>query len=104
MADIQTIQIEIKKSKTGWIRKLFFFPAAVFGFLMGLVLCVTIIGIIPGFFMITGSVGLFVAGLNYQQVTCPHCKKQKYVVSQAEDFKCTRCNNATIIEWEKPNP
>jgi len=104
MSDIKTMKVRIKRSKTGWIRKLFFFPAAVFGFLIGLILCVTIVGIIPGFFMIVGSSGLFMAGLNYQKVNCPHCKKNKFVISHAEDFKCARCGKATIIEWVNPHP
>lgn len=104
MAEIQTVQIEVKKSKTGLLRKLIFFPAATLGFLIGLVLCVTIIGIIPGFLMLTGSVGLFMAGLNYRQVICPHCKKKIFIANKAEDFKCKRCAKPTIIEWTNPHP
>ncbi|WP_332606884.1 hypothetical protein [Bacillus spizizenii] len=104
MAEIQTIEVVMKRSKTGWARKLIFFPMAAFGFLGGALLCLTIVGIIPGFFIMAGSVGLVMAGLNYRQVKCPNCKKKNYVVSAVEDFKCSRCGNPTIIEWKKPRP
>lgn len=70
--------------------------------LVGALLCITIIGILPGAGMAMIGILMMAAGIsNAQAVQCPHCKKRMNVQKDSEDFKCVRCEKAVILRWNK---
>jgi hypothetical protein len=97
---VATVDVKRKKSSfAGRFGRIFAFIIGGFGMLIAAILMITIIGIIPGFFMMMGSMGFIMASLGYQDVKCPSCDKKQTVLKNAEDFKCKRCNQPTIIHW-----
>ena len=70
--------------------------------LIGLLLCVTIIGIIPGIgSVMLGLLMLAAAVRNMQTVQCPQCKKRVNIQKDIEDFKCPRCSTPVVVEWKR---
>lgn len=98
---IQTIEVKRKKSAAGVIGRGFCLIVGGLGFIMSALLMITIIGAIPGFFMMVGSTGFLALAIGFQNVKCPSCKKVNTVSQHAEDFKCKRCSTPVIIDWTK---
>jgi DNA-directed RNA polymerase subunit M/transcription elongation factor TFIIS len=72
-----------------------------FGYAMGVVACVTIIGIPVGLLMFSGAktFGRMAAGA--RQVTCPNCSHRKnYVQPDQQTFNCGKCHERVAIEWK----
>lgn len=98
---VATLDVVRKKSSlAGRFGRVIAFSMGGFGILLGGLLCLTIIGILPGFFMMMGGMGMIAASLGYQDVKCPACQKKQTVLKTAEDFKCKRCNQPTILNWK----
>jgi hypothetical protein len=69
-------------------------------FLLGLVLCFTIIGILFGLPMMWGGIGMLMATRGRQPAICPHCRhKRNYVHNAALNFTCAKCRQLTTIDW-----
>lgn len=105
MNEAQTVQFATLnvKRKTGYTQgfgRIVAFTIGSIGMFVGVALFFTIIGIIPGFFVMLGALGFFALAVGKQDVKCPHCKKRQTVLQRAEDFECQRCKNTVLIEWE----
>jgi hypothetical protein len=105
MNEAQTVNFETLhvKRKTGFTQgfgRIVAVTLGIFGMLVGAALFVTIIGIIPGFFVMLGGLGFFALAVGKQDVKCPHCKKRQTVLQRAEDFECARCKNTVVLDWE----
>lgn len=99
---LPTIEVELKKPNPfTFLRKICAICIGLFGILLGIGLCFTIIGIIPAIFIWIGSCAMFAGAFDYYKVECPSCKKRNYVMKKKEDFKCKRCSQPTIIQWHK---
>lgn len=99
----ETLVIEVEKKKSsafGWIGRIFAILASSVLFLVGFLLCITIIGIIFGYPMIMFAAALFALGLGWYDVKCPHCEKRSSVIVNADNLKCKKCENLTIINWK----
>lgn len=104
MNEAQTVSFETLhvKRKTGYTQgfgRIVAFTIGSIGMFVGAILFLTIIGIIPGFFVMLGALGFFALAVGKQDVKCPHCKKRQTVLQRAEDFECPRCKNTVLIDW-----
>lgn len=71
------------------------------GIVLALVLCCTIIGILPAIPMMWGSLGVIYAAMNRQRVVCPNCgHKHNYVRNRALNFVCRKCRTLTVVNWD----
>ncbi|AFL46410.1 TPA: hypothetical protein ACR3Z0_006455 [Bacillus thuringiensis] len=96
------IELEEKKSSTAnQLKRVIYFLIGSFGLLISVVLCFTIIGILPGLGLTFFSALFIYSALGKQLVKCPNCNKKQPVVHKAEGFVCRRCNKRTLVEWKK---
>jgi len=109
LSDVQTnlptIEVIQKESRFKFLRVLSSF-GVVMGFILGLLLilggilmCLTIILILPGLGFCYLGAGVLYATLGNSKVECPNCGKKATVSNGSEDFKCKRCNQAVILKW-----
>lgn len=107
MADVVTdnvYKIKVKRKKTkaglfGTVIRFFIGLAGVITAMIGVLLCVTIIGIPFGIGLIGIGGGMFLGAFRRQSVKCPACEKKVNVLMDAEDFECPRCKKAVILDW-----
>lgn len=97
--NVLRIEVVLKKSKAGAVGRFFSGLLGVLLFLIGCLLCITIVGILPGIGMILSGAGLMALAVGKQIVECPACKKRVKVPQRSEDFRCPRCEKAVIIDW-----
>jgi DNA-directed RNA polymerase subunit RPC12/RpoP len=69
------------------------------GMFFGALLCLTIIGIIPGILMMFGGFGMIMLAQGRQEVKCPSCKKRNYPTRRADAFDCDRCKSRVLVDW-----
>lgn len=98
--EFSSIEVAKKTKFLNGVGRFFAFCIGGFGILTGVLLCITVIGVIPGFFVVVGSLGFLALAMGKQKVSCPHCKKQTIVFQNVEEFHCVRCKNTTIITWK----
>lgn len=102
--DGETFIMELKKEKATkgeQTKKSIFRFLGLCGIIISLILCITIIGIIPGFGLFLISL-LFLYGARYKQITeCPNCTNKQFVFHNTGSFVCDKCKKRTVIEWEK---
>ena len=69
-------------------------------FMLGIALCFTVIGILPGIgFMMCGA-GLFIIP-NFQTFQCPHCKSNITARKGIPSIKCKTCQDLIMLDWIK---
>ncbi|MED3022316.1 MULTISPECIES: DUF5362 family protein [Bacillus cereus group] len=96
------IEVEMKKaSKKGILARLGSLSIGVFLIVCGIILCLSIIGAIPGILLIVGGLPFIYLSLGFQLVKCPNCNKKQKIKKGGDHFICERCNKTTLIEWKK---
>jgi LSD1 subclass zinc finger protein len=99
----EKLMIDVKRKKDGMARgfgKVIGYTIGIIGIIFSGLLFATIIGIFPGITLFFGSLGIIYLSSGKQQVTCPSCKKRQPVVKGVENFKCSKCQNLTIVNWK----
>lgn len=101
--DGQSFILTIEKRKFGIIEILLRTCSMIIG-LLGLLisglLCITIIGLIPGMGLGAASLLFVYFGAGKQTVTCPNCNKKQSVTQNIENMKCKKCEKLTLLEWK----
>jgi hypothetical protein len=99
----EKLMIDVKRKKDGMARgfgKVVGYTVGIIGIIFSCLLFATIIGIFPGITLFFGSLGIIYLSSGKQQVACPNCQKRQPVVKGVENFKCSKCQNLTIINWK----
>jgi hypothetical protein len=99
----QKLVIDVKRKKDGMARgfgKVIGYTVGIIGMIFSCLLFATIIGIFPGITLFFGSLGIIYVSSGKQQVKCPHCQKRQPVVKGVENFKCSKCQNLTVVNWK----
>jgi hypothetical protein len=99
----EKLMIDVKRKKDGMARgfgKVVGYTIGIIGIIFSCLLFATIIGIFPGITLFFGSLGIIYLSSGKQQVVCPNCQKRQPVVKGVENFKCSKCQNLTIINWK----
>jgi hypothetical protein len=99
----EKLMIDVKRKKDGMARgfgKVIGYTIGITGIIFSCLLFATIIGIFPGITLFFGSLGIIYLSSGKQQVSCPNCQKRQPVVKGVENFKCSKCQNLTIINWK----
>ncbi|MCU5274362.1 transposase [Bacillus cereus] len=102
-ADGQSFIIDVEKKKGsvfGTAARILSILAGIGGFVISVVLFVTLIGIIIAIPLFIVSAFLIAAGLGYQRVECPNCNRKQGVRKGAGQFECKSCKKLTLIEWK----
>ncbi|HEF1855865.1 TPA: hypothetical protein R9Y23_004511 [Bacillus cereus] len=103
-ADGETFIIELEKekiAKSKQVKKSTFRFFGLFGIGISLLLCITIVGIIPGFGLFLISL-LFLYGARHKQMAeYPNCNHEQFVYHNTGNFICDKCKKRTVIEWQK---
>ncbi|MGR5867446.1 hypothetical protein ACT7DZ_38860 [Bacillus cereus] len=102
-ADGQSFMIDVEKKKGsvfGTASRILSILAGIGGFVISVVLFVTLIGIIIAIPLFIVSAFLIAAGLGYQRVECPNCNRKQGVRKGAGQFECKSCKKLTLIEWK----
>jgi hypothetical protein len=99
----EKLMIDVKRKKDGMARgfgKVIGYTVGIIGIIFSCLLFATIIGIFPGITLFFGSLGIIYLSSGKQQVKCPNCQKRQPIVKGVENFKCSKCQNLTIINWK----
>lgn len=99
----EKLSIDVERKKDGMARgigKWLGYLIGITGILFSGVLFITIIGIFPAIGLFFGSLGVIYLASGKQQVKCPHCKKRQPIVKGVENFKCSKCQNLTVVNWK----
>ncbi|KEK22457.1 hypothetical protein [Bacillus gaemokensis] len=102
-ADGQSFIIEVereKSSNTKRAMRLISMLLGIGGFLLSMVLFITIIGIIVAIPLAVTSIGLIAASLGYQRVECPNCNRKQVIKKGIGSYQCGSCKKNTLIEWK----
>ncbi|PDY76963.1 DUF5362 family protein [Bacillus cereus] len=102
-ADGNSYIIEIEKekaSKKGIVARTLAFLTGAFFIVIGVILCLTIIGAIAGIPLIIFGLPFILGSLGYQRIECPNCKRKTKILKSADHFICHRCQKNTLIEWK----
>ncbi|PEA74658.1 hypothetical protein COL77_26195 [Bacillus wiedmannii] len=102
-ADGESFIIEVEKkkgSKFGTVARALSILAGISGFVLSVVLFVTLIGIIIAIPLFVFSAFLIAAGLGYQRIECPNCNRKQGVRKGAGQFECKSCKKLNLIEWK----
>ncbi|WP_202822933.1 DUF5362 family protein [Bacillus cereus] len=95
------IEVEKKKaSKKGIVARTLSFLTGSFFLIIGIILCLTIIGAIAGIPLIIFGLPFIVGSFGFQRVDCPNCNRKQTVKKGIGNFKCHSCNKNTLIEWK----
>jgi hypothetical protein len=99
----EKLMIDVKRKKDGMARgfgKVIGYTIGIIGIIISCLLFATIIGIFPGITLFFGSLGIIYLSSGKQQVACPNCQKRQPVVKGVENFKCSKCQNLTVVNWK----
>ncbi|XOT28960.1 hypothetical protein ACLQ7P_08925 [Bacillus subtilis subsp. subtilis] len=70
--------------------------------LISVLLCLTIIGILPGFGLAFFSLPFFAIALGGARYSCPNCGHDKnFVTSGKVNDSCRRCKQNIAVDWVK---
>ncbi|PEL95849.1 hypothetical protein CN604_25075 [Bacillus wiedmannii] len=95
------IEIERKKSsKSKRVMRIVSMLLGIGGFLLSMLLFITIIGIIFSIPLAIASMGLIAASLGYQRVECPNCNRKQAIKKGIGRYQCGSCKKNTLIEWK----
>ncbi|PFT53807.1 hypothetical protein COK67_29980 [Bacillus cereus] len=95
------IEIERKKSSNSKrIMRIVSILLGIGGFLLSMLLFITIIGIIFSIPLAIASMGLIAASLGYQRVECPNCNRKQAIKKGIGRYQCGSCKKNTLIEWK----
>ncbi|MFD5259438.1 hypothetical protein ACFWJC_00960 [Bacillus wiedmannii] len=95
------IEIERKKSSNSErVMQVLSMLLGIGGFLLSMLLFITIIGIIFSIPLAIASMGLIAASLGYQRVECPNCNRKQAIKKGIGNYTCGSCKKNTLIEWK----
>ncbi|WP_144517774.1 hypothetical protein [Bacillus thuringiensis] len=89
-----------KSSNTKRAMRLVSMLLGIGGFLLSMLLFITIIGIIFAIPLAIASMGLIAASLGYQRVECPNCNRKQVIKKGIRNYTCGSCKKNTLIEWK----
>jgi hypothetical protein len=105
---VQTVElssIDVKKKRVSLLSlpfRVILVFMALFGFLMSILLAITIVLIPIAILMWLGSVAFIALAFNLgAKVKCPHCHREQVASVYKENFKCRKCTNVTMVNWVK---
>ncbi|KFN03058.1 hypothetical protein D0U04_25110 [Bacillus clarus] len=102
-ADGQSFIIEIERKKSSnskRIMRVLSMLVGIGGFLLSMLLFITIIGIIFSIPLAIASMGFIAASLGYQRVECPNCNRKQAIKKGIGSYTCGSCKKNTLIEWK----
>jgi predicted RNA-binding Zn-ribbon protein involved in translation (DUF1610 family) len=76
----------------------------IFGLCVAFIFGVSLIGLPLAFLMGIGSMGFIAIGRGGARFACPHCGEKLVAQKNAENVRCAKCKNRSIIEWTNDSP
>jgi flagellar biosynthesis component FlhA len=64
-------------------------------FIAGILLMISIIGFLPGIFILLVSVVFLM-----KTTECPKCKSKMGILTNSKNAKCKTCNSVFILAWD----
>jgi hypothetical protein len=91
---------EVKAGAARIVANIGLFTMGLFGMIGGLIVSITIIGLIVGIPIMAGSLAMLAYPFIYEaKIECPNCGKKRYVRKKQDTAHCIRCKVPMQIEW-----